>query len=186
MGTITLWMQVSADGYTKGLDGAFDWPIVQEQLHGYFNDQLRDATTFLYGRNVYEMMAAFWPSVEDTPDSAGRHVDYARIWKPMPKLAFSRTLADADWNTRIATDPVSEVSRLREQDGQHVLFGGAQIAHTFQTADLIDEYRIFVHPVLLGGGTPLFAAGQERRDLTLLESRTFEPSVVHLHYRREP
>ena len=185
MGTITLWMQVSVDGYVEGPGGAFDWPIVQDQLHEYFNDQLRDATTFLYGRKVYEMMASFWPSVGDTPESAGRHVDYARIWKPMPKLVFSHTLADPGWNARVATDPAAEAARLRAQDGQHVLFGGPQIAHAFQAADLIDEYRIFVHPMILGGGKPLFAPGGDRRELTLVESRTFDPGVVHHHYRRE-
>jgi dihydrofolate reductase len=102
----------------------------------------------------------------------------------MPKVAFSRTLTEAEWNTRIAPDPVAEVARLREQDGQHVLFGGAETAHAFQAGDLIDEYRLFVHPVVLGGGKPLFAENEERRTLALVESRTFEPGVVHLHYRR--
>jgi dihydrofolate reductase len=184
MGTITLWMQVSVDGYAEGPGGAFDWPNVQDELHGYFNDELRGASTFLYGRRIYEMMASFWPGVEDHPDASPRHVDYSRIWKPMPKLAFSRTLATADWNTRVATDPVAEVARLREQDGRHVLFGGPRTAHAFQAGDLIDEYRLFVHPVVLGGGTPLFAENGDRHALTLVESRTFEPGVVHLHYRR--
>jgi dihydrofolate reductase len=185
MGTITLWMQVSLDGYVEGPDGAFDWPVVQDELHAYFNEQLRGAATFLYGRRVYEMMAGFWPSVADSPGTSPRHRDYARIWTPMPKLAFSHTLTHADWNTRIASDPAAEAATLRERDGMHVLFGGAQIAHAFQAEDLLDEYRLFVHPVTIGGGKPLFASTPDRRALTLVESRPFAPGVVHLHYRRE-
>jgi dihydrofolate reductase len=183
VGTITLWMQVSADGYVEGPNGEFDWPVVRDELHGYFNDQLRGASTFIYGRKVYEMMAGFWPGVEDDPNSSLRHVEYARIWKPMPKLVFSTTLGEADWNARLADDPAAEAAKLRDENGRHVLFGGAQIAHAFQADDLIDDYRLFVHPVVLGGGKPLFAQ-QDRRPLTLVESTTYAPGVVHLHYRR--
>jgi dihydrofolate reductase len=182
MGTIALWMQVSLDGYVEGPRGEFDWPTVEAELHSYFNDELRQAATFLYGRRVYEMMASFWPTVEDGPGASGRHVDYARIWKPMPKLVFSRTLDHADWNARVGGDPAAEVAALRQADGRHVLFGGGEIAHAFQADDLIDEYHLFVHPVVLGGGKPLFAPGRDRAALRLVESRVFDPGVVHLHY----
>lgn len=185
MGTITLWMQVSLDGYAEGPNGAFDWPIIGDELHQYFNERLGEADTFLYGRKVYTMMASFWPAVEDTPDASGRHVDYARIWKPMPKIAFSQSLDHADWNTRIATDPIAEAAALREQDGWHVLFGGAELAHAFQANDLIDDYELFVHPVILGGGKPLLAPRNDRQLLTLVSSRAFDPGVVHLHYTRD-
>jgi len=143
-------MQVSLDGYIEGPNGEFDWPIVEDDLHRYFNDQLRSADTFLYGRKVYEMMAWFWPTVEDNPDASPRHVDYARIWKPMPKTAFSNTLDNAEWNTRIvgSADLIEAVNALKAQpDTHHVLFGGAAIAATFQQHDLIDDFRLFVHPV---------------------------------------
>lgn len=180
-------MQMSLDGYIEGPRGEFDWPIVEDELHQYFNDQLRTTDTFLYGRRVYEMMAWFWPTVEDNPDASPRHGDYARIWKPMPKLAFSNTLENAEWNTRIvrSADLVAEVSALKEQpETQHILFGGAAIAATFQQHDLIDEYRLFVHPVILGGGKRLFAENEQRANLTLVGSRTYDPGVLHLHYRR--
>jgi dihydrofolate reductase len=99
--------------------------------------------------------------------------------------APGRSLDRADWNTRVATDPAAEVAELRERDGMHVLFGGAEIGHVFQAGDLIDEYRLFVHPVVLGGGTPLFVSGRDRRGLTLVDCRSFDPGVVHLHYTRE-
>ena len=112
--------------------------------------------------------------------------EYAEIWKPMPKIVFSRTLADVEWNTRVVGEDVAgEVARLNAQpDTHHILFGGADIASTFVTLDLVDEFRLFVHPVALGGGTPLFPALQETLNLTLVQARTFDSAVVHLRYRR--
>lgn len=151
MSRVSLWMQMSLDGFVEGPDGAFDWPVVKEEVHRYFNDELRAVDSFLYGRKVYDGMAAFWPTVEAGPSSSPRHVEYAEIWKPMPKIVFSRTLAAAGWNTRVVRDDIAgEVAKLKGQPGtHHVLFGGAEIASAFMRLDLIDEYRLFVHPVAL-------------------------------------
>ena len=184
MGSVTLWMQVSVDGYTEGPNGEFDWPVVQGELHQHFVDELRHADTFLYGRKVYEIMAYFWPTADEDPNGSEQQKEYSRIWKPMPKVAFSRSLGEADWNTRVAGDPVAEVQRLREQpDTWHVLFGGAEIASAFMQAGLIDEYVLFVHPVVLGGGTSLFGGLDQRLGLELASARTFDPGVVELRYR---
>jgi dihydrofolate reductase len=186
MRTLTLWMQVSLDGFTSGPNGEFDWPIVDEQLHRYFIDELRPMDAFLYGRKVYEMMAYFWPTADTSPASTPAQVEYAQLWKPMPKVVFSTTLDGADWNTRVVGDKlVEEVTALKQQPGHGlVLFGGADIAATFMRHDLIDEFRLFVHPVVLGGGTPLFPTAEQRRNLQLVQARTFDSAVVHLHHRR--
>jgi dihydrofolate reductase len=102
----------------------------------------------------------------------------------MPKVVFSRSLGEADWNTRVAGDAVAEVRRLREQpDTWQVLFGGAEVAGALMQADLIDEYVLYVHPVALGGGTPLFGDLDQRLGLELAGTRTFDPGVVQLRYR---
>ena len=184
MGNVTLWMQVSADGFVEGPNGEFDWPVVQGELHQYFVDELGRADTFLYGRKVYELMAYFWPTADEDPQGSEQQKAYSRLWKPMPKVVFSRSLGEADWNTRVADDAVAEVRRLREQpDSWHVLFGGAEVAGALMQADLIDEYVLYVHPVALGGGTPLFGGLDHRLGLELAGTRTFDPGVVQLRYR---
>jgi dihydrofolate reductase len=186
MREVSLWMQMSLDGYTEGPNGEFDWPIVNEELHTYFVDELRAMGAFLYGRRVYEGMVAFWPTADMNPASTPLQAEYARLWKPMPKLVFSKTFDHVEWNTTVVSENIAdEVARLKQQPGKDlVLFGGADIASTFMRLGLIDEYRLFVHPVALGGGTPLFPATDERVKLTLVEARMFDAAVVHLRYQK--
>jgi dihydrofolate reductase len=179
---ITVWMQMSLDGRTEGPGGAFDWAFVGGDLHRHFVDTLRDAGTFLYGRKVYEMMAYFWPTADEQPDATEMQVAYAKIWKPMPKLVFSRGLEKADWNSTVVREIGPD---LRERlDGDAYLFGGAEVVHAFAQHDLIDEYQIFVHPVILGGGTPLFPDLPARQGMSLVEARTFDGTVAGLRYAR--
>ncbi len=180
MGSLTLWMQVSLDGYASGPDDAFDWPVVGPQLHQYFVDELRDSAAFLYGRRVYEEMAAFWPTAVD--DANRLHREYARIWVPMRKYVLSSTLDDADWNSTVIG--VGDVAAVKAAtDGTIVMFGGATAAAEVIRAGLVDDYRLFVHPVLLGGGARLLPALDERAHLDLVGSRTFDEAVVHVHHR---
>jgi dihydrofolate reductase len=174
---LTLWMQMSLDGYAASPGGALDWPVVEEELHGHFVAELRQADAFHYGRKVFEMMAAFWPTADEIPGATHNQAEYARIWRPMPKRVYSKTLAgDADpgWNATVA-------SEIGPADGRNVLFGGPEIASRFIAEGLIDEYRLFVHPVALGDGAPLFL---DRTKLTLVSARTFDSKVVALHYER--
>jgi dihydrofolate reductase len=186
MRKVSLWMQMSLDGYTEGPNGEFDWPVVNEELHAYFVDELRAMGAFLYGRKVYEGMVAFWPTADMNPSSTPLQAEYARLWKPMPKIVFSKTLDHVEWNTTVVSENIAdEVARLKQQPGKDlVLFGGADIASTFMRLGLIDEYRLFVHPVAVGGGTRLFPATDERVKLTLVEARTFDAAVVHLRYQQ--
>jgi dihydrofolate reductase len=186
MRKVSLWMQMSLDGYTEGPNGEFDWPVVNEELHAYFVDELRAMGAFLYGRKVYEGMVAFWPTADMNPSSTPLQAEYARLWKPMAKIVFSKTLDDVEWNTTVVSENIAdEVARMKQQPGKDlVLFGGADIASTFMRLGLIDEYRLVVHPVAQGGGTPLFPATDERVKLTLVEARTFDAAVVHLRYQK--
>ena len=179
---IIVWMQMSLDGRTRGPDGAFDWAFVGGDLHRHFVDTLRDAGAFLYGRRVYEMMASFWPTADEQPGSTPMQADYAKIWRPMPKLVFSRSLATADWNGTVVRE-IGPAVRDR-LDGDAYLFGGAETVHAFAERDLIDEYQIFVHPILLGGGTPLFPELPARQAMSLVETRTFDDTVAGLRFAR--
>lgn len=188
MGRIVLSMQVSLDGFTEGPQGEFDWPIIEEEILEYFNDEMGAVDSFLYGRRVYEGMTAFWPTAdENSAITSPQMQEYARIWRPKPKVVFSDTLERADWDTRVVRSEQLEATaaELRaEPDATHLLYGGADLAATFQRLDLLDEYWLFVQPVLLGGGTRFFSALDARQALVLVEHRTFFGGVMHLRYRR--
>jgi dihydrofolate reductase len=182
---ITVWMQVSLDGRTQGPNGEFDWPAIGGEVHAYFVDTLREAGMFIYGRRVYEMMAAYWPTADESPDSTPAQVQYSKIWKPMPKLVVSHSLDTTDWNTTVVRDVGEDVEQhVRKAGGDTYLFGGAETVSAFAARDLIDEYQMFVHPVVLGGGTPLFPTLPDRQKMTLIEARTFDDTIVGLRYAR--
>jgi dihydrofolate reductase len=184
MTKIVLWMQASLDGRAAGPNGEFDWPVVRDELQGHFVDVLRGAGMFLYGRRVYEGMAAYWPTADTDPSSSQLSVAFANVWKPMPKAVFSCTLPSAEWNTTILRD-VEDVRRLRESaTGDLVLFGGSEVVASFVGRDLIDEFQIFVHPTVLGGGAPLFPGLAQRQGVRLIESRAYDSAVVGLRYAR--
>jgi dihydrofolate reductase len=185
MGRIVVWMQQSLDGYVDASDGAFDWPVVHAELHQYFVDCNEKASSFLYGRRVFEMMAAHWPTA-DEGDVTAEAASYARLWRPKPKVVFSTTLSEAPWNATVVPEiTTASVARLTSQtEGDLIVFGGATVVGELFGLDVVDEVDAFVHPVLLGGGVPLFPALGERRPMRLLESSVFEPGVVHLRYER--
>ena len=142
-------------------------------------------SAFLDGRVTYELMAGYWPTADQQPDSPPPIVEFAGIWRDMPKYVYSRTLKEAGWNTTIVREVVPEqIMALKEEPGADMVLGGANLAQTFLRLDLIDEFRIYVHPVLIGDGTLLFARSDSRRSLRLAETRTFGSGVVLLRYER--
>jgi dihydrofolate reductase len=184
MAKLTLWMQMSLDGYAEGPDHAFDWPVVGPKLQRSFIDELRHADAFVYGRRIFQMMASVWPAVETSSDAPPGAVEFARVWLPMPKFVFSQTLADADWNTTVVRGDVAPAVRALIARSPHgiVAFGGPTFATTLMRLGLVDEYQLFVHPVVLGGGTPLFGGVHERRRLQLISARSYDEAVVAIRY----
>jgi dihydrofolate reductase len=184
MRKIILMMSMSLDGFIEGAGRQIDWHMVDEELHRHFNQHLAGMGAFLSGRVTHELMAAFWPTADADPESTPMMVEFARIWRDMPKVVYSRTLPRADWNTTIARDVVpSEVRALKAQPGGDLALGGADLAAAFMEHDLVDEYRIYVHPVLIGRGKPLFGPSDRRATLHLVESRAFGNGVVLLRYQ---
>jgi len=182
MRKIILSMSVSLDGFMEGPDRDISWHRVDEELHRHFNARLADMGAFLGGRVTHELMADFWPTADRDPDSPPSMVEFARIWRDMPKIVYSRTLQRADWNTTIVREVVKEeVLALKSEPGGDLALGGANLAATFRRLGLIDEYSIYVHPVLVGAGTRLLTDG-EAADLSLLETQAFTNGVVLLRY----
>jgi dihydrofolate reductase len=176
-------MGVSLDGFIAGPDGEIDWSAPDEELHRFHNQQAREVGAHFCGRRLYEEMV-YWETAEENPSAAEYELEFARIWQAMPKIVFSNTLEKVEGNARLAREDVGEeVARLKEQPGKDLAVGGAGLASTFTELGLIDEYRLFVSPVVLGGGTPYFPTLETRIDLELIETRTFGPRVVYLRYR---
>ncbi|WP_055492310.1 dihydrofolate reductase family protein [Streptomyces sp. TP-A0356] len=185
MRKIVLMMSMSLDGYIEGPNREIDWHLVDDELHQHFNDVLRKMGAFLNGRVTYELMAGFWPTADADPHCSAPVADYARIWRNMPKVVFSRTLHHAEGHTTIVRDVVVEdILALKAQDGGDLALGGAGLAAEFLRHDLVDEFRVYVHPVLVGRGRRLFPEADALTSLRLMDSRRFGNGVVLLHYER--
>lgn len=183
MGRLVYSMSVSLDGFVETPSRSLDWVLVDEELHSFFNDEARAMSTFLYGRRMYELMTEYWPTAERDPSASPAMIEFARIWKDKPKIVFSRSLDRVEWNSRLVRDDAAEeVARLKVQPGFDMDVGGPTTAATLIRLGLVDEYRLFVHPVILGAGTPFFPPLDERVGLSLLETRTFGSGVVYLRY----
>ena len=179
-------MGVSLDGYIAGPNGG-EWGVPDAELHRFHNEQTRELGLHVLGRRLYEVMS-FWETAEE-PDLATAseldvaQVEFARIWKQLPKLVFSKTLESVEGRTQLSrADLVQTLRTLTEEEGAPIAVGGAELAATLTAQGLIDEYHLFVYPVVLGAGRPFFA-GDTRVDLELVETRTFGDRVVYLRYR---
>jgi dihydrofolate reductase len=176
-------MGVSLDGFIAAPDGGIDWSAPDEELHRFHNQQIGELGAHLCGRRLYEVMA-YWETADENPSTPDHELEFARIWKNLPKIVFSKTLEKVEGNATLVRDGVAEeVATLKEQPGKDLAVGGAGLASTLTKLGLIDEYRLFVSPVVLGGGTPYFPALDERIDLELVETRTFGSRVVYVRYR---
>lgn len=183
MATLIYTAIASLDGYVNDESGNFDWAAPDEEVHAFVNDLERPIGTYLYGRKLYETMVA-WESMDlDKQPSVIR--DYAEIWRAADKVVFSKTLEKpASERTRIERvfDPVS-IEAMKEESARDLSIGGPHLAAEAIRAGLVDEYRLFLAPVVIGGGTASLP-DDVRLDLELIDERRFGSGVVHLHYRR--
>jgi dihydrofolate reductase len=177
-------MGVSLDGFIAAADGDIGWGAPDAELHRFHNQQTRAITAHLCGRRLYETMLS-WETTDEARFGPVE-LEFARIWKGIPKVVFSNSLTRVEGNARLACDGLGvEVARLTEQPGEGaVSIGGAALAAQAIELGLVDEFGLFVSPVVLGGGTPFFPPVGDRLNLELLETRTFGSSVVYSRYRR--
>ncbi len=183
MGKVIYAMSVSLDGYVESRGDDLSWSYPSAELHRHFNEEERKIDTFLYGRRMYETMAAYWPTAGENPSAPAEEIEYSRIWKEKKKIVFSRTLTQVGWNTQLFQgDITEEINKLKAEPGKLFSVGGATLAATFVQLGLIDEYRLYIHPIILGGGKPMFPPLPDRINLKLIETRTFGSGVVLLKY----
>jgi len=183
MRTLIYGMSVSIDGYFEGENGDISWSVPSEELHRHFNEQARLDDLVLCGRKMYDLMASFWPTAGDDPEAEEVIRDYAGIWLHQPKIVFSGTLESVGWNATLERgDAVDVVRRLKLQPGGRISVGGAQLAGSLVRSGLVDEFWLYIHPVVLGGGRPLFPVLPQKLPLRLLETLQFPGGVVLLRY----
>lgn len=183
MRRVTYSMNPSLDGYIAGPDGDFAWTPPDDDVFRSWIDEIRGVGVHLLGRRLYENML-YWETVDQASLDEAR-LEWATIWNALPKVVFSTTLSEVRGNARLATGSLAEeIERLRAEPGNgDIAIGGATLAAQAAESDLIDEYRVRVHPVLVGGGIPFFPRHERRVDLELVETRTFGSGVVSLRYR---
>lgn len=178
-------LNVSLDGFVEDANGSLDWSNPDEELHRFFNEQEREFGLQLYGRRIYEDMAAHWTTAHTNPSAPAHEIEYARIWQSIPKVVFSKTLGQVGENARLVRENIAEeVTALKAQPGKDMVVCGAGLAASFMQLDLIDEVRPVVHPVVLGGGKPMFPALDKILSLRLIETRRLGSGVVLLRYER--
>jgi dihydrofolate reductase len=184
MRSVSYSMGVSLDGYIVGPDRGFDWTPPDEEVFRSWIDEIREVGVHLLGRRLYETML-YWETADQDPSLDDARLEWAALWKPLPKVVFSTTLSAVQGTARLASGGLAEeIEGLRADPGEgDIAIGGATLAAEAAALDLIDEYRARVYPVLVGGGIPFFPQRERRVDLELVENRTFSSNVVYLRYR---
>lgn len=178
-------MHTSLDGFVAGPKGEMDWIRVDEEIFDYAERRINEADTALYGRVTYQMMESYWPTAEDKPNATRHDIAHSRWYRKAAKVVLSKTMKGVDRpNTRIvAGNSTEEISKLKRAAGSDILmFGSPTAAHSLMAESLIDDYWLFVNPILLGEGIPLFKGIKEKAVLKLVESKVFSCGVVCLHY----
>ena len=173
----------SLDGYIEDEAGKFDWGMPSDEVGTFTNDLVRPIGTYLYGRRMYETMA-YWEAPDATPSEPSDWLDFARIWEAADKIVYSKTLAAVyTRKTRLEREFDPEAVReMKAQSPRDITVNGPTLATHAVRAGLVDEYHLFLTPIILGGGKPSLPRGV-RVKLELLNERRFENGMVYLHYR---
>jgi dihydrofolate reductase len=188
MRKLVLFMHASLDGFAAGPNGEMDWINVSDEMFDYANEQTNLADTALYGRVTYEMMDNYWPNAADQPGASKHDIEHAAWYNKVAKVVLSETLRGQQiLNTTIISDQVSEqIKALKQQEGRNILMLGSPTAvHSLLKDNLIDIFWIFINPIILGQGIPIFSAVKESIKLKLVNSNTFSSGVVCLQYEKE-
>lgn len=173
---------VSLDGFIEDSDGKIDWTKPSDELHWHFNELEKNVDINFYGRRVSQAMD-YWLTADQNPDAPDVEIDYAKAWQKNERIVFSKTLDKVRGNASIRheVDP-DEIRKLKNQPGNLLTVGGAGLASTFIKYGLVDEFRVYIHPVVLGGGKPMFPI-QQKLNLKFIESQTFSGGIIMLKYQ---
>lgn len=182
---IISFVHVSLDGFVAGPNGEINWVKINEEIFDHVGKRIRECESALYGRVTYQMMENYWPTAGDKPTATKHDIEHAKWYKTAHKVVLSRTMKGADLtNTTIISDNLSDnINELKRQPGKEILlFGSPTATHFLVQQNLIDGFWLFVNPIILGQGIPLFADIKERINLKLLTTRQFDIGVTELNY----
>lgn len=185
MRKIISFMHVSLDGFVAGPNGEMNWIKVDEEIFDHVGKRVSETDTALYGRVTYEMMESYWPGAGDEPGASKHDIEHSGWYKKAHKIVLSTTMNDAGLtNTTIIRDNLShEINKIKGGAGSEILvFGSPTATHALMQQDLIDGYWLFVNPIILGRGIPLFAGINDKTRLKLVTTRSFTCGVTELNY----
>jgi dihydrofolate reductase len=180
---VTTW--ITLDGFLAGPNGEMNWVMVDQEMGQYEDDLVSSADTLILGRVTYQSFAGSWPHVPENPSVSEGEKEYARKLNSMRKIVFSKSLEKAEWNNSQLVREIlpNEIASMKQKPGKDiVIYGSASIVQAFTDLGLIDEYQLLVHPVVLGGGKPLFAGIAKPAQLNLLHTKSFPSGVIGLYY----
>ena len=178
-------MHISLDGFVAGLNGEMDWIKVNEEIFDYVGKRISESDTALYGRVTYQMMENYWPAAGDGPDASKHDIEHSKWYKKAHKIVLSNTVKETGLtNTTIISENLwDNINEIKQQAGKEILlFGSPAATHSLIQLNLIDGYWLFVNPIILGQGIPLFTDIKERIKLELLTTRQFTCGVTELNY----
>jgi dihydrofolate reductase len=185
MRKIISFMHISLDGFVAGPNGEMGWIKVDEEIFDHVGKRISETDTALYGRVTYQMMESYWPAAGDEPDASKHDIDHSKWYNKAHKVVLSKTLKEADLtNTTIISDNLSDrINEIKQQPGSEILlFGSPTATHSLIQQNLIDGYWLFVNPIILGQGIPLFVGIKDKTGLKLLTTRQFTSGVTELNY----
>jgi len=180
-------MHTSLDGFVAGPNGEMNWINVDEQIFDFVGTMTDKSDTALYGRVTYEMMQAYWPTAGDKPNTSKHDKEHSAWYKKVSKIVLSNTLSEEGLeNTTVISDHLADnIKAIKEQEGKDIIiFGSPRASQSLLNEGMIDEFWLFINPVILGQGMPLFKAITGTSKLKLVESKTFECGVIALHYKK--
>jgi dihydrofolate reductase len=178
-------MHLSLDGFAAGPNGELDFMSYDEELAQWADQLVKTVGSPVYGRNTYQLMESYWPTLLTKPDVPKQALEHAQWVENVPKIVFSKTLKEVTWNNTllISDNTAEEVEKLKRQPGKDlVIFGSPGLATDLMNLNLIDEYKFTVHPVIVGKGISVFKNNSKKSKLKLLETTTLKSGVVTLHY----
>jgi dihydrofolate reductase len=185
MRKIISFMHISLDGFVAGPNGEMDWIKVDQEIFDHVGKRISLGDTALYGRTTYQMMEAYWPTAGDKPGASRHDIEHSKWYKNVHKVVLSKTMRDKDLpHTTMIGDNLSDrINDIKQQDGEEILlFGSPSATHALMQEHLIDGYWLFVNPVILGQGVPLFTDIKNKIKLELLSTRQFTSGVTELNY----
>ena len=185
MRKVVSFMHISLDCYAADENGGMDWILIDEEMFDYASERINQADTALYGRNTYELMENYWPTAADQPHPTKHDIEHSQWYKSVAKVIVSRTMKGTQLpNITIITENLpTEIRQLKQQNGKEIImFGSPTLTHSLMEENLIDDYWLFVNPILLGKGTRYFKNLKDSIQLKLLTSKSFASGVVCLHY----